>query len=87
MGNDNPPHLSPNLHIILRIKILKQISRSGTRLSNTLQMYISANFGPRVRSVTFGKDSKAAVEEVDLGDDSHFSHVRVEAKGTGRAQG
>ena len=46
-------------------------------------MYISANFGPRVRSVTFG-DAKS-VEEVDLGD-SHFSHVRIEAKGSGRAQ-
>ena len=50
-------------------------------------MHISANFGPRVRSVTFGDAEAAAatVEEVDLGD-SHFSHVRVEAKGTGRAQ-
>ena len=46
-------------------------------------MHISANFGLRVRSVTFG-DAKSA-EEIDLGD-SHFSHVRIEAKGSGRAQ-
>ena len=60
-------------------------------------MHISTNFGPRARSVTFGglrgrsetKGSRveagAAIEEIDLGD-SHFSHVRLEAKGAGRAQ-
>ena len=65
--------------------------------AGTLQMHISTNFGPRARSVTFGGlrgrseakagrgEAAAAVEEVDLGD-SHFSHVRLEAKGAGRAQ-
>ena len=60
-------------------------------------MHISTNFGPRARSVTFGGlrgrseakagrgEAAAAVEEVDLGD-PHFSHLRLEAKGAGRAQ-
>ena len=65
--------------------------------AGALQMHISTNFGPRARSVTFGGlrgrsetkgsrvEAAAAVEEIDLGD-SHFSHVRLEAKGAGRAQ-
>ena len=63
---------------------------SPTKDGSGLQMYISANFGSRVRSTTFGgagdANAAAAIEEVDLDGDSHFSHVRLEAKGTGRAQ-
>ena len=48
-----------------------------------LQMHISANFGLRERSLTFGEANAAA--EVDMGE-AYFSHVRLEAKGAGRAQ-
>ena len=37
MGNDGPPHLSPNLHFNLQIKMQKRNSRSQMGLLNTLQ--------------------------------------------------
>ena len=36
MGNDSSPHLSPNLHLIVQIKMPKCLSRSGTGVLNTL---------------------------------------------------
>ena len=37
MGIDSPPHLSPNLHFNLQIKMSKRKSRSKMGLLNTLQ--------------------------------------------------
>ena len=37
MGNDSPPHLSPNLHLNLEIKMPKRKSRSEMGLLNPLQ--------------------------------------------------
>ena len=36
MGNDSPPHLNPNLHLNLQIKLLKRKLRSDRGLLNTL---------------------------------------------------
>ena len=37
MGNDSPPHSSPNLHLNLKFKMLKRKLRSEMGLLNTLQ--------------------------------------------------
>ena len=37
MGNDSPPHLNPNFHFNVQMKMLKRKSRSEMGLLNTLQ--------------------------------------------------
>ena len=44
MGNDSPPHLSPNFHLNLLIKMLKCKLRSEMGLVNYLQITFGVSF-------------------------------------------
>ena len=74
MGNDSPPHLSPNLHSNLQIKMPKRKSEKG--LLNTLQKDDRLYRMYRERMAE-GKSHSASPEEdkaaESVGDDSFFT--------------
>ena len=67
MGNDSPPHLSPNLHFNLQIKMIKHKLRSQVGLLNTLQIgSMASNFleNPNERIYVLER-LVAAIDSVD----------------------